>query len=639
MSKVDQPPRPRLALNIGVTGHLPKDLTGANLDTLRERIREVLEFLALFASNVTEVETYYAPGKPVLRVISALAEGADRHVAHQAIDLEWELQCPLPFDRSEYLHDFSSEGSILEFKKLLLDKHTTAVLELDGVRKHEAESYQAAGRVILGLSDVLLTVWNGEVRNKKGGTSDVVGEARQRNLPTVWINSEAPHDVYVRTSDSKWSPWAVGSASLIIRLEALLRPPVSSGPDSSKPDGSKEDEEEPTLAAQYFAETQPVRNWGWLWLPFRNFFAGEKWDWPSLSLSHFDHSGRQKWKKVLKEYSAAFSKETVEIMNAACLFEHYGWADGLAVYYGNLYRSAFVFNYVLGALAVFLAFLHFAVEANDAFDAVITAIELLALWSIVRIYRKGRKGGWHERWVDYRLLAEYLRQMFFLTPLGPGELSSPHIPAHMAAGDPKTTWMYWHYRAVRRDFGMIRAKFTAAHLQSTRLFITGKDGIGGQADYHETNARRCEALDERFVQAAKGLFYLAIVAAALSFVVPHSRNIAHWLSLRLPVWFRLPSLAVVIALIAGVATVFPAFGAALAGIRSQGEFERVKKRSKAMQYWLEQISKRPEPTPGSEAPILSVELSGIAAKAGQLMVDELLDWRTVFKDRPLPEPE
>jgi hypothetical protein len=638
MSKVDQPPRPRLALNVGVTGHLPKDLTGANLDTLRERIREVLEFLELFASNVTEVEAYYAPDKPVLRVISALAEGADRHVAHQAIDLEWELQCPLPFDRSEYLHDFSSEGSILEFEKLLLDKHTTAVLELDGVREYEAESYQAAGRVILGQSDVLLTVWNGEVRNKKGGTSDVVGEARQRNLPTIWINSEAPHVVYVRTSDSRWSPWAVGSAALIIRLETLLRPPVSSGPDSSKPDGSKEDEEEPTLAAQYFAETQPVRNLGCLWLPFRNVFAGESWNWPSLSLAHFGQSGRQKWEEVLKTYPAAFSKETVEIVNAASLFEHYGWADGLAVYYGNLYRSAFVVNYLLGAFAVLFAFLHFAVESNDAFDVVITVIELLALGSIVLIYQYGRKGGWHERWVDYRLLAEYLRQMFFLTPLGPGELSSPHIPAHMAAGDPKTTWMYWHYRAVRRDFGMIRAKFTAAHLESTRLFITGKDGIEGQAEYHEANAQLCEALDENFVRGAKGLFYLAIVAAFLSLLIPHSGNIVQWL-LCLPVWVTLPTLAGVIALIAGVATVFPAFGAALAGIRSQGEFERVKKRSKAMQYWLEQISKRPEPPPGSEPPILSVELSGIAAKAGQLMVDELLDWRTVFKDRPLPEPE
>ncbi len=631
-------------MNIGVTGHRPQDLTGAKLDTLRERIREVLEFLAVFASNLTGVETCYSnPGKPVLRVISALAEGADRHVAQQAIDLNFELQSPLPFDRTVYANDFSSEGSKLEFNDLLHHRRTTAVLELDGSRDRDAESYQAAGRVILGQSDVLLTVWNGEQRNKKGGTSDVVGEAKQRNLPTVWINSEAPHDVYVRTSDSKWSPWAVGSASLIIRLEALLRPP----------DSSKVDEETPTLAAEYFSETQPVRDWGCLWPPFRNFAAGESWTWPSLSLSNFGQSGRQKWQEVLQDYPAAFSKETVEIVNAASLFEHFGWADGLAGYYGNLYRSAFVTNYMLGALAVLFAFLHFAFKNYDAFDWVFTVIELLALGSIALIYRYGRKGGWHERWVDYRLLAEYLRQMFFLTPLGPGELSSPHIPAHMAAGDPKTTWMYWHYRAVRRDFGMIRAKFTAAHLKSARLFITSERGIGGQVEYHENNSQRSEALDNRFVRWAKDLFYLAVAAAALSLVIPHSEKIAHWLNaiphsekiahwlwLRLPAWLNPSRLAGgVIALIAGVATVSPAVGAALAGIRSQGEFERVKKRSKAMHHWLAQISKRLAPTPDTEASMSSAALSAIVAEAGQLMVDELLDWRIVFKDRPLPEPE
>jgi hypothetical protein len=109
---------------------------------------------------------------------------------------------------------------------------------------------------------------------------------------------------------------------------------------------------------------------------------------------------------------------------------------------------------------------------------------------------------------------------------------------------------------------------------------------------------------------------------------------------RLPVWFNSPSLAAgIIGVIAAAATVSPAIGAALAGIRSQGEFERVKKRSKAVHHWLAQIAQRHEPTPDSDAPMSSAALSLIVAEAGQLMVDELLDWRIVFKDRPLPEPE
>ncbi len=622
MSTAEHPPLPRLSLNVGVTGHRPKDLTDTNLDTLREKIREVLEFLREFAGNLSEAENYYAnPQKPMLRAISALAEGSDRHVAHQALALGFELQCPLPFDREEYAKDFDTEGSVLEFDTLLQHKNTTAVLELDGSREREADSYLAAGRVVLGQSDVLLTVWNGEVRNKKGGTSQIVAEARQRNLPTIWINSDAPHNVYLRISDGKWNPWAVGAGSLVIWLEALFRPPSR----------SKEDEDATTLFTDYFSEVQHVYNRGWLWLPFRNLCADGRWTLPSFLLPDFNQSGRDEWQQV-PEVAATFSKETVQIMDAANLFEHYGWADGLAGYYGNLYRSAFVVNYLLGAVAVLFAFLHFAFKEHHSIDWMFTALELAALGSVAVIYRFGTKGRWHERWVDYRLLAEYLRQLFFLTPLGPGELSSPHIPAHMAAGDPRTTWMHWHYRAVRRDLGIIRARFSSAYLESIRTFLGSKSLIGGQVEYHENNARRFERLDRRFVWWIKSLFVFAILAAVMALF---PEKIAGWIRRLLP----LSTLDGVVIVLAAIATVSPAVGAALAGIRSQGEFERVRKRSKAMHHWLKHIADRLKaPTAGS-APTSSDALSMVVAEAGQLMVDELLDWRIVFKDRPLPEPE
>lgn len=626
MNAAEHPPLPNVALNVGVTGHRPKDLTDANLNTLRERIREVLEFIKEFASNLTGMENYYTnPHRPVLRVVSALAEGADRHVAHQALALEFELQCPLPFEQTEYAKDFVSKGSVLEFNNLLHHERTTAVLELDGAREQEAESYLAAGRMVLSQSDVLIAVWNGEVRNKKGGTSQIVGEARQRNLPTVWINSQAPHNVYVRTSDSEWSPWAVGVASLSIRIEALLRPPG--------------EEDAATLARGYFSETQPTTNWGCLWLPFRNFCADHRWVLPSFSISNFGQSGREQWKTTL-ESSALFTEETLERMNGRHLFEHYGWADGLAGYYGSLYRSAFVVNYLLSALAVLFAFLHFAGEHHAIVSRVFTVIEIMLLGSIAFLYNFGRKRGWHQRWIDYRLLAEYVRQLFFLIPIGPGELSSPHVPAIMAAGDPRTTWMHWYYRAVRRDFGLIRAKLSPAYLKSLRSFIASEIGIGGQVTYHKDNAERLDAMDKRFTTWTKWLFRFAILAACAALFL-HSENLTKWLRWLQPANSSTSSwlAAVIIAGIAGVATVFPAIGAALAGIRSQGEFERVKKRSKVMHQSLEQISTRLSADPNGDFPISSTELSVIVAEAGQLMVDELLDWRIVFKERPLPEPE
>jgi hypothetical protein len=629
MNTAEHPPFPRVALNVGVTGHRPKDFNDADMDTLRERIREVLEFLQEFATNLPDLEDWYQnPGRPLLRVISAVAEGADRLVALQGLDLGFELQCPLPFDRLEYAKDFRSDGSVLEFNNLLLHPHTTAVLELDGVRNQErdprdleAQSYEQAGRVVLSQSDVLIAIWNGEERNKKGGTSQVVGQARQRNIPTVWIKSQAPHEVNIWIAGGTWTPWAVGSGALARWLEALLHPPAP-----------KEDEEAATSAADYFAESQPARTWGWLWLPFRNLWADHRFTRPAFKVANFAQSGRQEWEPILRS-SGAFSEETRGIMNNAALLDHYGWADGLAGYYGNLYRSAFVANYLLGALAVLFAVLHFALKDHQGFDwsLVFTMIELAALSSVLLIYGNGKKGGWHQRLVDYRLLAEYIRQMLFLVPLGPGEVSSPHIPAHMAGGDPKTTWMYWHYRSVRREIGLIRARFSSEYLESIRSF-TCKDCIGSQVEYHRNNARRFQVMDQRFARWAKYLFILALVAACFAALL-------HWeyIKMMLPasrIWPMLPGV-----LTAGAATVFPAVGAALAGIRSQGEFERVKKRSKAMTDALEVILKQLRATAKGNVPMLSIELNEDVAGAGQLMVDELLDWRIVFKDRPLPEPE
>ena len=73
---------------------------------------------------------------------------------------------------------------------------------------------------------------------------------------------------------------------------------------------------------------------------------------------------------------------------------------------------------------------------------ILGTILLLLIWS--------RRSRWQERWTEYRLLAELIRELRFLVPLGGGK-PLPRMPAHMAVyGDPARTWMYWHMRAIAR---------------------------------------------------------------------------------------------------------------------------------------------------------------------------------------------
>jgi len=623
-----QPPKPRLALRVGVTGHRPQDLPRAQIDLLQKKIHEVLHILKQFALEHPRVSTSYRErDEPLLRMVSSLAEGADRYAAQQAISLGYELQCSLPFARDEYLNDFAADAAAQEFNRLLDNTQvTTATLELDGSRAHAAEAYLAAGRVILSQSDVLLAIWDGLDPHGEGVTAQLVAEAGLRNVLTIRIASESPHDIFYRTSGIKWESSSEARDGFLARLRTLLNPPRHT---------KKEKEEELSTSPQdYFSEVQKRWNWGMFWIPFRNLWLFRPTK-PIPMVPDFGLSGVDEWVAILNN-SGAFSDSAIALIDNARLCDHYGWANGLAEYYGNVYRSAFAANYLLSALAVFCAFIHYALEQLgwEKISLGFIVAELGLLGFIAFLYFIGRAHRWHERWIDYRLLAEYLRQLFFLIPLGPGELSSPHLPKYMSAGDPKTTWMYWHYLALRREIGVVGGEYSHTYLDSVRSFLNSKDGIRGQIDYHDNNADRMEKLDSRFVSLTKALFGVAIAAAVAAGLLQGlllTHVLPECMARSLPVlWLT--------AIIAFLATASPALGAALAGIRSQAEFERVKKRSRAMLHTLQSICKELDARDQHHHKISLAALNLIVAEAGQLMVDELLDWRIVFKDRPLPEP-
>ncbi|HWC88855.1 MAG TPA: hypothetical protein VG433_04350, partial [Pirellulales bacterium] len=86
------------------------------------------------------------------------------------------------------------------------------------------------------------------------------------------------------------------------------------------------------------------------------------------------------------------------------------------------------------------------------------------------------------------------------------------------------------------------------------------------------------------------------------------------------------------------AGLLPALAAALGGICSQGEFHRVARRSAAMALHLEELRLEMASVPTRAGELNSVHLSRYARKVAQLMINEMLDWRVVFQDRPLGLP-
>ncbi len=195
-------------LVIGVTGH--RNLDPRDYPLYRTRIAGLLDYL----------RTRY-PSTP-LRLVSALAEGADRLAAEVGLEHGCELLVCLPMEASEYERDFP--GSVAEFRTLLarVAPANVFVLEphvpLDTTPADLRElCYREVGLFVSGRCHILLALWDG-VRNESfAGTAEVVrfkleGRAHPatRGLdvdydgPVYWVHARRAGSTGNPESPGKW---------------------------------------------------------------------------------------------------------------------------------------------------------------------------------------------------------------------------------------------------------------------------------------------------------------------------------------------------------------------------------------------------------------------------------------------------
>jgi hypothetical protein len=575
------PPRVRLACRVGVTGH--RDLPPGTRPLLEKRVAEIL---ATIRSVVVEVgrtpEAGYTDAPPLCTVVSPLAEGADRLVAEAGLTQEYQLACPLPFAVEDYRRDFARPASLAEFDRLLAS--ASSVLELDGSYVTDAtrkKAYLAVGRLMLHQSDLVIAVWDPSRKEPgEGGTAQIALEARQAGIPVIRIDPTDPAGAALLYSDEDGGERTDDLARLPDRLRRLLRPPDL---DPALP--ADECRDLALRRARYFAEP------------------------PVEARSRVGRAWRRGWRlfdAVLgrhpRHHRPGPSAAGAAAASGDGLDEspHYRWADGLANYYADLYRSSFLANYLLGALAVTAATLHFVVEP---LGRLWSGIEVVALLVIVATWRIGVRKQWRERALDARLLAEQLRQLHYLRPLGRvPPLARPPV-FYRETGSLEGTWMNWHLRAIAREAGMVRARFTPEYVRACRAMVA--DGwLASQVAYHEGNAERLETITERLhlgTSIGVGLTLVAVLAHQV------------WLAIVIPVW-----------------------AAACHGIGKQGEFQRLVDRSRAMAGLLarrrgELLALPPDPVVPP-----SVQMTERTLAVALPMLDEVIDWRIVYRAHDIP---
>jgi hypothetical protein len=593
------PPKPRLTLRVGITGHRPNKLHGAAADRIQRQLPSVFSAIDTAAKEILAANGgFYADEPPSVRLVSGFAEGADQ-MAVAACPPGWKIEAILPFPTNEYLNDFArsaaEDGRDVRdaFKDSLKKANAVTQLAFSPWRSEDRGhadqgadtgkrdlGYADAGGYLLRQVDVLVAVWDGKAP-KIGGTGAIARMANDKGIPVVWLSTiedAAPRLI---------TEFAVGGAMTTGAdctkgplLTALL--PVFAAPVAAA--GRKEAQSSaPTGLERFLQERWHPRCYFFVY-DFLKRVASARL--PRIVIHSRSFAERcQDWDKFM-----SFAPETgdrslgdadegdLRSKLKSVLLERFVWADALAEHYSQNYRSTYVLAYLFSALAVFIA-LGSAIFANPR-DIVAelssAAFELVAIVAIVSIVSIGRFLHWHERWIEYRALAESLRHGRFLAFI------SEFGRIYDAAGGPghqQSSWMLWYIRATMREIGLPTATLDHTYqwllLQAT--LKTEIEGDDGQIAYHQGNQKIMGRIDHL-------LHYLGLICFGTTFCLLGLFIAGGSLDLIFigsTTWFGTIAMELQPHLVFWTAGL-PALGAALAGIRGQGDFEGSKERSARM---------------------------------------------------------
>jgi hypothetical protein len=230
-----QDARPRL--RIGVTGHrAPPKLLPHQEGAIRAGVDRILATVRT-AMQTASADSASPPrdGQTHLVIVSALAEGADRIVAHAGLDSGASLLAVLPFPRQEYALDFETAASRDDYQHLL--SRASLVIELDGKRDQAPSAYEGVGLTMLDHSDLLIAIWDGKAAAGLGGTSEIVAAASNKGIPVLVLNPAQPEPIIFGPVGISRSNRTTGDDRLRKEISALVKTIVDGHGSANSKDG------------------------------------------------------------------------------------------------------------------------------------------------------------------------------------------------------------------------------------------------------------------------------------------------------------------------------------------------------------------------------------------------------------------
>jgi hypothetical protein len=445
-------PLPLAAFSVGIVGHRPDRL--ADTGKIAEQIGNLLSVIESAISDLSPGSAARAECR--IRLVSALAEGADRIAAHVALRQGKALVAVLPFPAEVYEGDFVDEASRREFRDLLEAANSTIVL--DGTTEARERAYDRAGLLLLDNVDLLIAVWDGGPGRGRGGTREVIEEAARRSVPLVTIS---PDGLTVELCSS-------GPEAPAMRFADVSRRPVA---------------DVPALVASLLGQTgDKARERDWQWLQQTPRFGMAQGAYPLL----LRLAGGSARRKVAVEASSPVPQDG--------LSEAFAWWDRAAVAAAQAFRSAVIMNFALAALAVVLSAA--SLLAGHA-KWILVALEIATILMLLVHNAMARRQAWQDRWLESREVAEMLRVTILRRMVGIGRtsggtgLTGRYVAAWARAADPLTLDLSEPQKAGRAAIEQVRE----------------------QAEWNAATAHRMHRAAHRIERFGEVLFATVLVAA------------------------------------------------------------------------------------------------------------------------------
>lgn len=665
MSDIVAPSTTKIRVNVGVTGHraahAPYAKNRDNIAAVMETIFGAIDEYAADAPLLLGPDTR-APN----RMHTLLVDGTDQAASNMALGKNWELASPLPFGkklnlainalpesakdarallagqepddagtraRVDAIEKVAKEARLFELadedekiEKLYLEHLETK----DDFSKAQAFSLESgrraalAGRILIEQSDIVIAVWDGESASNIGGTGHTVATALNLGAPVIWINPVEPENWRIlHAPESLAVP--MNEAAQINRnqeLRTIIRQCICPG-EAMETDQSPAHRGIAAMTNErwYDKSSRFVH----AYRRIEALFGGEKSRFNSLVQKY------EKPDEIASGSGAALMKAVNNLPDSDAdlagkidwiALRNFAWADGISARLSDHYRAGMTINFLLSALAIVGGILYLPLVSPDQKWS-FALFEFLLLLGIVIITYRGQKYRWHGRWFETRRVAEYFRHSPLLLMIG---VARP--PGRWPQGT-ETSWPEWYVRHALRDVGLPHAKVTTAYLRSSLVALL-ECHVSPQRDYHTKKARRLKAVHHNLDQFSEFLFKLAILSVAVYLLLKGG-------SALMLVDDALVSKLSKTFTVLGV--LFPTFGAAIAGIRFFGDFERFAAISEITAEKLDAVHDRITlllSTPDSSLDY--GRATELVHATDDVVVAEIENWQAVFGGKHITVP-